>query len=148
MLTKTLLMGLAAFTLFYAPMSALLSVPALAQSTATSGKTGGTTTISKSDENFLSQLSDKDFNQVTGGSNPLDKDGDGIADSPVTMEDLNRAVTPKRPGDDAAKEEEAKKNVKYVYNPQSDTTLRRTLVDPRLGDDGYVQGLMKQRGPQ
>lgn len=141
MFTKTLLMGFA--------LAALLVTPSLAQNSR--GSTASNTTLSKSDENFLSEMSDTDFSKVTGGNiTAKDEDGDGIADSPVTMEDLNNAVTPKLPTLGESEEEKAKKaNVQYVYKPMSDTILRRSVVDPRMGDDGYVQGLMqRQRGPQ
>ncbi len=47
----------------------------------------------------------------------------------------------------APEPEPEKPKVKYIYKGEPIGQLRRAVVDDRV-DDGYVQGLLQQRGPQ
>lgn len=105
-----------------------LAVPAFAQQNVG---------LSESDEEFLAEMPADSF---PGNENPgmQDIDGDGIAENVADM------IPTGMPGQVGTAEPQ--KQVQYVYKPGSDTYLRRTIQDPRI-EDGYVQGLMEQRGP-
>lgn len=93
------------------------------------------TALSSSDEEFLSEMPDITF---PGKEEMQDRNNDGIVDSEQTH----------LSAEELAKNSETEKaKVKYVYDPEGETTLRRSIKDDRI-DDGYVQGLMKQRGPR
>jgi hypothetical protein len=110
----------------------VLATPALAQST---GSTSTQARLSGSDEDFLSEMPMDDF---PGADELADIDNDGILDD----SDTDVAIP-----DPFAPETEDKPKVKYVYKGYSTTTLRRSIQDDRI-DDGYIQGLMQQKGVQ
>jgi len=109
----------------------VLATPAVAQMQA--GATSATPQLSSSDEQFLTELPADQFPGM------IDTDGDGVADNNVAdmIPTGNMTLSP---------ESQPQKTVKYVYKPGSDTHLKRLIQDPRI-EDGYVQGLMQQRGP-
>jgi hypothetical protein len=131
MVTKTFFVALAAL--------AFMSAPALAESSSKSASDiiKSYPRLSSSDEEFLSEMPLEDFPGADDSPRGEDKDGDGIADKMTSM------VNPF-----PDEEEEAKPKVKFVYKPESSMSLRRSINDTRLGDDGYVQSLMQQRGPK
>lgn len=112
------------------------AAPAFAQSTG--GKTGSTASLSKSDEDFLSEMPLDDF---PGADELQDLDDDGIVDS----EDANIISPEQYAAQRMAEDEKAK--TKYVYKGTATTTLRRSIQDDRI-DDGFVQGLIKQPSVQ
>lgn len=111
----------------------VFSAQAYAQTAA--GATSSQPKLSGSDEDFLSEMPDVQFPGM------IDTDGDGVADNNVA-DMIPTGTDGIAPGEPA----EPQKTVKYVYKPGSDTHLRRLIQDPRI-EDGYVQGLMQQRGP-
>lgn len=60
--------------------------------------------------------------------------GDGLAESDLTGFEF-----------DFSGSDEGSGKKKYVYKGESDISLRRVIKDDRI-DDGYVQGLLRQRG--
>ena len=102
----------------------------------TSGKTSSSSTLSRSDENFLSEMPMEAF---PGASELKDENKNGIVDSEETgsLADPFAAQN--------AKDKET--TVKYIYKGESTMTMRRMIEDERI-DDGYVQSLMKQHGPK
>lgn len=105
--------------LFTLALAGVFAGPVLAASTSdedTSGTSSVEAALEASDEAFIQQL----------------------ANDPSTL--VYKAGLP---GGDA--EEEDKPKVKYVYKGQPIGELRRAITDDRI-DDGYVQGLLQQRG--
>ncbi|NBX67169.1 MAG: hypothetical protein EBQ96_09260 [Proteobacteria bacterium] len=104
---------------------ALLGAAPLAVADGETKSTKGSSADSSGDD-LLKQLSDD--------SSPLPDAGDVFAANDLTGEFF--------PEEDTSEEE----NVKYVYKGAgSDITLGHPIRDYRV-DDGYVQGLMQQRG--
>lgn len=97
------------------------------------GETGQNTSLSKSDEDFLKEIG------MNGTDDPSDVDLGGNSAAQKMMEASDLA------GSFAPEEDAPDENVKYVYKGYSETELRRVIKDDRI-DDGYVQGLMLQRG--
>ena len=94
-------------------------------STSSSGSSSGSSSLSPSDEQFLTDAAGNEF---PGASDVVDPSlGDFLGDGSSGS------------GQQA--------NVKYVYKGESEYMLRRLIKDDRI-DDGYVQGLIRQRGPQ
>lgn len=113
----------------------LAACAALAVSTASFAQTRTTSTLSASDEQYLTEMP---LNKFPGKEELQDRDKDGIVDS----EQKTGSMIP----DPFAGTEEEKPEIKYIYKPQSATQLRRSIQDDRI-DDGYVQGYMNQTGP-
>lgn len=123
-------------TLFLAALcglAALASTPASAQ---TSGSTRATAGLSASDEEFLTEMPLEKF---PGKEELQDRDNDGIVDADQAGGHHGLIPDPFAPA-------EEKPKIKYIYNPQSATQLRRSIQDDRI-EDGYVQGYMQQTGP-
>ncbi|MBU6235208.1 MAG: hypothetical protein KGQ41_05135 [Alphaproteobacteria bacterium] len=124
MFTRMLFLSVAALALFAGAMPARADGEEKAAASAAPK-------LSKSDEDFLASMSDADF----PGSNDA-----GVGAGGLTGAEFDFAS-------DSSTTSSGTGGTKYVYHGYSDMMLRRVIKDDRV-DDGYVQGLLRQRGPQ